>query len=169
MKTIPCFPNYVVTRTGKVWSPRRGIWLQPFTTPKNYKRVTLWNAGSKVNKLVHRLVLEAFVGPCPNGMECCHNNGNPADNRLVNLRWDTTHNNNLDAFKHGVYATKLVECDAIFIHNAYHAETYTGRELADMFRVSRATVSGIVNHKTWRHIKDDPSYITPSTNPMGVR
>lgn len=38
---------------------------------------------------VHRLVLESFVGPCPEGMEACHNNGNGFDNRLENLRWDT--------------------------------------------------------------------------------
>jgi hypothetical protein len=27
--------------------------------------------GTFVNVLVHKLVLEAFVGPCPPGMECC--------------------------------------------------------------------------------------------------
>jgi hypothetical protein len=49
----------------------------------------------------HRLVLEAFVGPCPPGMEACHNNGDPSDNRVTNLRWDTRSNNTLDAVRHG--------------------------------------------------------------------
>lgn len=43
---------------------------------------------------VHRLVLLAFEGPCPKGMEACHYNGNPLDNRIENLRWDT-HRSNL--------------------------------------------------------------------------
>jgi hypothetical protein len=54
---------------------------------------------------VHRLVLEAFVGPAPNGMECCHNNGIAWDNRIENLRWDTHKNNNADRKRHGTYPT----------------------------------------------------------------
>lgn len=44
--------------------------------------------GVKVEwKLVHRLVLEAFVGPCPIDHECCHYDNNPQNNRVENLRW----------------------------------------------------------------------------------
>lgn len=45
---------------------------------------------------VHRLVMEAFVGPVPNGMEICHINGNGFDNRLENLRYDTHRKNMAD-------------------------------------------------------------------------
>ena len=45
---------------------------------------------------VHRLVLEAFVGPCPEGMEGCHNDGNRANSVLGNLRWDTPSGNASD-------------------------------------------------------------------------
>src|SRR3970282_914182 len=46
-------------------------------------------AYSKRNARVHRLVLAAFVGPCPIGMEGCHDDGAPTNTRLRNLRWDT--------------------------------------------------------------------------------
>lgn len=40
---------------------------------------------------VPRLVLAAFVGPCPRGMEVCHApDFSKNNNRLDNLRWDTT-------------------------------------------------------------------------------
>lgn len=55
---------------------------------------------------VHRLVLESFVGPCPPGMEACHNNGNGFDNRVENLRWDTHENNMRDQ----AYYEKLPVC-----------------------------------------------------------
>jgi hypothetical protein len=45
---------------------------------------------------VHRLVLEAFVGPCPRGLECRHRNDVGADNRLTNLVWGTRRENLLD-------------------------------------------------------------------------
>ena len=52
---------------------------------------------------MHRLVLAAFVGPLPEGKEVCHNNGNPGDNRLENLRYGTKSENNLDRVKHGTH------------------------------------------------------------------
>lgn len=53
------------------------------------------------NKLVHRLVLEAFVGPCPPEHECCHRNGDKGDNRLDNLYWGTRSENALDTVRLG--------------------------------------------------------------------
>jgi hypothetical protein len=50
---------------------------------------------------VHRLVLESFIGPCPAGMECAHNDGNPGNNRLENLRWATRKENHGDKKIHG--------------------------------------------------------------------
>ncbi len=59
----------------------------------------------RINVLVHKLVLLAFVGPAPEGTECCHNNGIASDNRIENLRWDSHANNNADRKRHGNYAT----------------------------------------------------------------
>lgn len=42
---------------------------------------------------VHRLVCEAFHGPCPENNECLHRNHNPADNRAANLKWGTRSQN----------------------------------------------------------------------------
>lgn len=51
--------------------------------------------------LVSQLVLKAFVGPRPRGMEGCHNDGNASNNYLSNLRWDTHHENMRDVERHG--------------------------------------------------------------------
>jgi hypothetical protein len=46
--------------------------------------------GRKVTRSVHKMVLEAFAGPCPPGMESCHGDDNPQNNAWPeNLRWDT--------------------------------------------------------------------------------
>lgn len=49
---------------------------------------------------VHVLVLQAFVGPRPPGQQGCHNDGNPKNNLLTNLRWDTPSGNYSDRKKH---------------------------------------------------------------------
>ena len=56
--------------------------------------------GARNTKKVHRLVLETFVGPCPAGHECLHADGNPANNRLDNLRWGTRLDNRADMRAH---------------------------------------------------------------------
>jgi hypothetical protein len=61
--------------------------------------------GRKRTTQVHRLVLAAFVGPCPDGMECRHLDGNPANNRIENLCWGTRAENNADRVRHGTGLT----------------------------------------------------------------
>ncbi|WP_052459590.1 HNH endonuclease [Tessaracoccus massiliensis] len=56
---------------------------------------------STVRAYVHRLVLEAFIGPCPAGHECCHRNDDPSDNRVENLYWGTRADNMLDRVANG--------------------------------------------------------------------
>ena len=60
----------------------------------NWGYVTVYIEG-KTYKM-HRLVLEAFVGPRPEGYECDHKNRNKLDNRLCNLHWVTRSENSLN-------------------------------------------------------------------------
>jgi hypothetical protein len=55
------------------------------------------------NAAIHQLVLEAFVGARPPGMEACHADDNKANNRLSNLRWDTRRENTLDRVRNGIH------------------------------------------------------------------
>lgn len=75
--------------------------------------VFLYNGvrGGVVHRMVHILVLETFVGPRPEGMYACRNNGDALDNRLSNLRWDTPRENALDTVRHGMnrFANRI-EC-----------------------------------------------------------
>jgi len=70
---------------------------------KGYRTVGLSRHGVKKLFRVHRIVLEAFVGRRPAQMECRHKNGDPSDNRLVNLCWDTSSENNFDRVRHGTH------------------------------------------------------------------
>jgi hypothetical protein len=66
-----------------------------------YARVSLSITGVVHKKLVHRLVLEAFVGPPPRGRIACHGPAGSSDNRLNNLRWDTDSANTQDLVRSG--------------------------------------------------------------------
>lgn len=75
--------------------------LKPWATKQGYLLVSLSRGGRKYPVLVHRLVLSSFVGPCPDGMECCHLDDDPSNNQLDNLRWDTRSANQRDVIKNG--------------------------------------------------------------------
>ncbi len=75
---------------------------------RGYGDVTLHSKGTgRAPRVVgvHRLVLEAFVGPCPDGMVACHGPAGNGDNSLANLRWDTQRENVRDQLRHGTHAS----------------------------------------------------------------
>lgn len=83
--------------TTRQWRLRR-----PSAHVQGYKLVKMLDSSRRVSSfLVHRLVLEAFVGPCPPGMEARHLDGNPANNVLRNLAWGTKSENELDKVRQG--------------------------------------------------------------------
>lgn len=116
---VPGFePYYEVSDQGRVRSYRprgaaaRGGSASPVAEPRllipqvqrqtGYPYVLLQREKVGHNRLVHRLVLEAFVGPPPaKDMQACHNDGTRTNNRLENLRWDTRSGNMKDKILHG--------------------------------------------------------------------
>lgn len=66
-----------------------------------YPHVNLWKDGKPESHYVHHLVLAAHVGPCPDGMERRHLDGDPGNSALSNLAYGTSSENNLDQVRHG--------------------------------------------------------------------
>ena len=105
---------------------------------------------------VHKLVVEAFLGKAPEGKEICHNNGNPIDNRLSNLRYDTHKNNEKDKLTHGTSLrgernpkAKLTKRQAVAIKNAKVEKHGDLTALAKKYNVSLVTVSHIKTGRQW--------------------
>ena len=69
--------------------------------PRPRHHLNLHRDGICANRYVHHLVLEAFVGPRPEGMEACHWDDDPDNNNLSNLRWDTHSENSRDKIRNG--------------------------------------------------------------------
>lgn len=162
----PQYEGYGASQDGRVWSRRNGGWngaslesrwtreLKPHFNGR-YKR---FQTSDKTTHLVHRFVLECWVGPCPPGMECRHLDGDGANNKLSNLRWGTKVENMADKTLHGTLArttgersgnAKLTEADVL----AIRADPRLHRVIAGEYGVSPATVSNIKQKATWRHLR----------------
>lgn len=107
-KTITGFPNYQVSELGEVMSlpmtGRRtsGEILKPIVHKNGYHYIGLYNGGSQPKmRRIHSLVLEAFVGPRPEGTHACHRDDDKDNNALANLYWGTPSENMADAYANG--------------------------------------------------------------------
>ena len=113
---VVSYPDYEVSDHGRVrsvdrtkcypvngWRTFKSRVLKQHQTRAGHMQVRISNDDGVKTFLAHRLVLEAFVGPCPEGMEACHWDDNPANNLLSNLRWDTRSNNHYDRVRNGIH------------------------------------------------------------------
>lgn len=159
---------YEVSTLGRIKSlnrPRRvrgnGISMQKEKILKqwkqgNYMYCDLRKPGIKQKARMHVVVLETFVCPRPNGMIACHNNGDPTDNRLCNLRWGTHEDNAKDKVLHGTHQygescskSKLTEAQAVAILESN--KTYA--EIAKEYGVCKSTVTHIKTGRNWPHLQ----------------
>lgn len=105
-KLLPSNPLYEISSCGKIrqktrmvfnrgrYYPKKGGDVKIHTDEDGYLYVVLAERGVSVRKFVHRLVAEAFIGPCPEEKTVDHINRKRGDNRLENLRYATVSEQN---------------------------------------------------------------------------
>lgn len=160
-KEIPGFPGYAVTRDGRVLSWRTNFGfraecreLSPGKDAKGYRGLILCATdGTRRSVRVHRLVAESFV-PNPMRLPCVrHLDGNPENNVAENLAWGTYKDNEEDKIAHGTWhlrkTGKLSEEDRHEIFKLWHRGV-SQKDIAKRFKVSRPTVTRLLNGTTWQ-------------------
>src|ERR1017187_5019197 len=108
---------YEVSDAGGI---RRGdLVLKPYPQKAGYLLITLSLGGKCYRRLVHRLILSAFVGP--SHLQTNHKNAIKSDNRLENLEYVTASENRRHAQLAGLCAKKYKR----------HTHCSHGHELSD--------------------------------------
>lgn len=148
-RPVPSFFGYEVSDAGSVRSYRFERSTVAFTVaprlltarpdPGGYLKVSLGRQGTFA---IHRLVLAAFVGPLPEGMEVAHNDGDRTNNALGNLRYATHRENVGDQVRHGTRFRKVTPEIAAYIRASYRPGSGTndrgnGAELGARFGITR--------------------------------
>ena len=179
-RDIEGFPGYRVGDDGSVWSCWSRMsnghvcmsdnWRPLKQNPANkhgHLKVSLCRNGDQVTRLVHHLVLEAFVGPRPEGTEACHDpDRDPSNNRLSNLRWDTPKANGQDRVRHGTQArgevggsaklTREIVEQILILHRT---EGLGGMAICRRLGfppATRGAVNCVLGGRTWNHVTGLP-------------
>ena len=133
-----------------------------------YPKRTNRKSKGVIQKKIHRVVAEAFIGPCPKGFQCHHLNGNRSDNRLENLSWVTPKENTSYRKIQGTELvgenspnSKLSNEDVRKIrelleegrsNKKYARGKYTYLEIANMFGVTESNLHVIRYRKCWKSV-----------------
>jgi hypothetical protein len=128
----------------------RGRILRPQKHSGGYLQVQLHGS----THLIPWLVLEAFVGARPSGMEACHNGGDKSDNRLSELRWDTHVDNCKDRIAHGT-APRGERNGSAVLDTAAVLDIRSGgdrKALAEQYGVRPTHIDRIRARGRWAHV-----------------
>ncbi len=149
--TISQYPNYEVSRLGKIRNRRTGKVLKPILDKDHYCQVNLFfNKKSKTEK-VHRTVAKTFI---PNPLNyCCinHKDGNKKNNTINNLEWVTKSQNTKHAYDNNLlpsgeehHFSKLTNKEKLKIIHL-RKNGWKIKELSEHFLVSQGRVSQITS------------------------
>lgn len=162
-------PGYEGRYRVSIWGDVLSAPTQRRTWPKILKakiskrgggyRIFTLSGGEKLwYAFASHLVLLTFRGPCPEGLEACHADGDSQNDRLDNLRWDTHRNNLADREILGTVPRGVTHGNSL-LNDATVLEIRTrlywgelGIDLALEYGLDPTTVSNIKVRKTWRHL-----------------
>lgn len=158
--------RYEVSNLGAVrstvqWNGTSVRLLKPCVKKDGHLHLVLYKNQKPKTWMIHALVMEAFVGPRPKGLETRHLDGNAQNNQLTNLKYGTHKENMRDCSKHSGFPdrkgvnnvkAKLTPRQVLLIRHIYSTQKISQLQLGKRFGMSEYAIWAIVNRKTWPNI-----------------
>jgi hypothetical protein len=151
---------YEVSSSGLVRKVH-GLLLAASPDSRGYPKVWLIRNGKGFCPKVHRLVAAAFLGPCPEGKETNHKDGEKRNNRSENLEYVTHKENVAHSIRHGLYRlgssrnnSVLTEALVRKMRKEYkpYVRGLTIPALAEKYGLNQRVAHYAVTGRTWKHV-----------------
>ena len=136
-------------RKGKGWQTFPEAELRPRIVGAGYLGIQCKIAGERLDRYVHRLVAEAFLGRHPDKREVNHIDGDKTNNNLANLEWVTHSENHRHAARHGMSPVTTLHPDQVRLIRVQLDSGITMQVIADRHGVTRSTVNHIKHGRCW--------------------
>jgi hypothetical protein len=112
-----------------------------------------------MNRYIHRIVAELFIGPCPPGMEVNHRDGDKQNNRAENLEYVTrkqnmAHAKDIGHLRNGerLHNAKLNASTVLEIRRIRREQNLAYNKIARMFGVTTVTAFRADKGHCWGHV-----------------
>jgi len=168
-RPIPGLPHYEISEFGDIRrtvdAPTRRaghvvrghvVWKQGYRAAK----LAIGNGEKKVFR-IHRLVVEAFLGPCPSDKDqVAHFDGIRTNNHYSNLRWATAKENSGDRVRHGrdqftgeTNPKAKLTAELVQKIRAEYSPGYGNKiALARKYQLSRTSLDYLLSKRNWSHV-----------------
>lgn len=135
------FPSFEVSNKGKVRQGERLLTPYPHTGGYLAVEFKIPHKGQKVRRrrVIHRMVLSAFLSPCPEGHQATHKDGNNENNEVENLAWVPRRELRGKLTSESVYEIRLAL-----------EEGESQSSISNRYGVTRAAIGHISTGRTWR-------------------
>jgi hypothetical protein len=158
-KPIPSLDNiYEVSNIGRI--QREGHILKPGIDSGRYPLFVACINGKTRSIRVHQVVVEVFIGPCPEGKEINHIDGIKTNNHAGNLEYVTRSENNTHALRKGlrhptknrgedIGTSKLTVERVLEIKKLREETGYGGLKLSRILNLPVSTIESVIYNKNW--------------------
>jgi hypothetical protein len=149
--------EYLISSHGHVKSGRTGRILKQWSC-YGYPYCGLSKNGHYKRFRTHKLVALMFLGPCPEGKQINHKDGNKANNFFLNLEYVTASENVKHSYENGLskirtgekhWSSKLNRNMVDEICFLYFSGLKNSVELANKYKVSQPTISAVIRGERW--------------------
>lgn len=146
-------------RKGRATITLRSRILSACPDGHGYLQVNLLRNGKAIKRGVHVLVMAAFVGTRPHGMDIRHGPNGKLDNSLANLSYGTRVENAQDKRRDGTHVegtrspqAKLTDAIVRECRVRYAIGDVSMQALAGEFQVSYSAMRQVLCRTRWKHV-----------------
>lgn len=154
-KPIPNCNGYLASNIGNIKNDVSGKIYKGHTVGRGYRHVSVIENGVRRYRKVSRLVASAFYGI--SDLHVLHNNGNPSDDRVENLRYGTPKENYADAVKHGTrpigdtHGRAIIpQADIKKIKEEYAMGGVTYKQIGERYGVTKYAIYRLMRGDNWK-------------------
>lgn len=156
--------KYVISNYGTVKNTITNAFIKPAINRGGYMYVNLSHNGVTYNTRIHRLVALYFIPNIDNKPIINHKDGNKLNNRVDNLEWCTSSENNKHArdtgLNKGVSGSKsgraiLNDDIVIEICKLLEDGSMSTSDISKKLNVTKSQVEGILYRGHWKHISSN--------------
>ena len=154
-------PIYKIDEYGNIYSKYKNGYIKSSKDKDGYLKVSLSAKENTIYARIATLVAYNFIGNPPKDIKDVtvdHIDGDILNNHYSNLRWLERSKNSSTRKKRAKskgelnHEAKLTKDQVILICKLLMQNTKTLREIADIFKVKKSTISNIKRKKNWCHI-----------------